>query len=320
MTELIIENTKNEGKGSLREVFRTVEKNPGIYRIKSDLTDTDWIDLTRPLYIAGDNWTLQNDTTLNVRGAGVNIMSRKFRFGNFRIRPGLNPTLQEPYNQDCITLLPGCEDGALEYFSCMWSTDEIIQTSRVKNITISNGIMAEALDVVHPEDEHLSNPPGHSMGPMFVNSDGIVMEGCVVAHCASRTPKIEASTLEIIDSVIYNPKYLFAELCDAANTGRFCRLYASNSYFLRGPDTGGYPPLVLVNRITSTAEVAVKDCWTDGSHFKIDTDKRVAVYTEGSVPQWSLQSTLRNAGPYNCDDEEKRILHETITRTGAIRA
>lgn len=314
-----IVNRNDDGPGSLRDAFRIAEKESDSIIISS--VDGDiWLD--SPIWIRGARgvrFLSRYGGTPTVRGASLKFRDCSgLQIEDLRVRPGVNLGLAEPFNQDTFTFV-GCRDVRLKKCVGQWSTDEIVNVIDSVGVRFDRCLFAEALDVIHP-----GNTAGHSNGPLVNRSSGVVFKGCVLAHCGHRTPKIVASDAEWIESVVYNPMHLYAELTDMGGTGRFCRLAVRDSYFIPGKDTvgfGGNPYAVHVNRIEGAAEVMLSRCDVVGFRGVYADDTAPNVRYMGGYeerPHVSLEDILSACGTGNPDEHEDRIINDVRQRTGRI--
>jgi hypothetical protein len=167
-----------------------------------------------------------------IRGSGISIEASHILLRHLKIRPGDDPrsvcckagTCTPDVQQSC-TSDPGSRDGTNiwatnngienvveDHLSIEWALDEGLSIApdsyEVRNVTISNSIIASGLDLsIHPEASS-STDPGHSKGTLIngrKSVQGLSYIRNVLAHNADRNIRISVPVrMEYINNVVYN--------------------------------------------------------------------------------------------------------------------
>lgn len=187
-----VTNLDDSGPGSLREALSAGDRNvlfavSGTIHLKSKLT------------LKGSNVTIAGQTApgdgVCLRGKELMINGNNVIVRFMRFRPG--DELNEEH--DALTVW-GARDVIIDHCSMSWSTDsvsDVVKESR--SVTIQWSIISEPLDrSVHAKGSH-GYGTGWSNGSYHHN---------LIAHCASRSPRLAAhptrGMTDVRNNVIYN--------------------------------------------------------------------------------------------------------------------
>ena len=211
----------------------------------------------------------------------------------------------------------------IDHCSLSWATDENIgvwseSNGSVHDITISNCIISEGL-------------LPHSCGTLLYGNNISIVNN-LFAHVTNRTPYVKgASSVIVYNNIMYNIRYNY-QLEDGNGFG-LIKTTGEGNHHIAGPDTPKNAPFLIVKPNVNSAKVYLKD--NISANGKIDdwdveninrlevrTDERpVECQNLYSYPSYKTSSTVLEfvgSRPQERDSVDKRIIHETIKRTGQI--
>ena len=330
---------EDDGLGSLREAVRAKGPRTVVFEVSGT------IELKKRLRIKNPFLTILGQTApspgITVRGHTVNIQTHDVLIQHIRIRIGDGQSDPDPRTLDGLQINAhprfkdkwpqeiGTYNVVIDHCSISWGIDENVSVRRCGDVTISNCIISEALDA--------SNyTKGHSMAMLVGRVEGFALINNLIAHCASRTPKIGGGiTCIIANNVIYNPRYMGIEIHNVWESDQPKATVVGN-VVVKGPDSRGgtrYP--LWLNRMGRGAEIYADDnpCAAfDGDPWScVKTDSTAEGARVNAPPvtceyltirpsHQTLDWVLRNVGarPLDRDAVDARIVSEVRARTGRI--
>ncbi|MCI5605202.1 MAG: pectate lyase, partial [Clostridia bacterium] len=179
-----VKNLNDSGEGSFRDA---VSKGNRI--IVFDVSGM--IDLQSQLTIGHDNLTILGQTapgdgicfrSNNIKVGASNVILRYLRF---RVGSKLSDG-SDTRAQDGLEVTDNCQNVIIDHCSISWGTDENLSAYAVKDVTVQNCIIAEALNQsVHDKGEH-------SYGGIWGGVNVSFHHNIIATH-KSRNPKIGTS-------------------------------------------------------------------------------------------------------------------------------
>lgn len=311
-----VTNLNDSGKGSLRWALEELD-GPRIvvFEVGGLIKLNDQIEVNGDVTVAGQ--TAPGGIT--VAGARLRIMEDNVIIRGMHIRPG-DEKFGDPDRdaRDGISIGRSdrpVKDIVIDGNSVSWSIDEGISVwGDVRNVTISNNIIGEALDdSIHPEGDH-------SMGMLL--GDGaseISILSNLFAHNKFRNPTIKDGSheIEFINNVVYNyGNSGFAALDDSS-------AHIINNVFIKGADSTDRAPIRL-ERPEGGAEYFVSGNigGVTGAGTKRIDDKHVfRAATTDVLPTNAVKDhVLKNVGanPDDRDAVDERIVGSVIKGTGSV--
>jgi pectate lyase len=336
------------GKGSLRWALETLS---GPRTVIFDVGGT--IRLGSQILVRNGDLTIAGQTApgqgITIEGAGVRIKASNVIVRGVRFRPGDGVAGEEPEKRDGLMI--GAMDFPIrniivDHNSFTWAIDENFDIQgKVRNVTISNNIIAEGLSrSLHPKGEH-------SKGMLVSNWKGaadddarITIVKNLFSDNAQRNPEVRAGQdIEIVNNYIYN--YGIAHIGMAiggASEGTMTLTVDVIGNVLRpGPSTPGRKPPIFLNQMTPDSKVALVDNLYLGGEDRTaarDQSKMFNRYRGGSQARVSYQRmggsdlailpssrvaayVLQNAGARSLcgrDSTDRRIIAETAAGSGRI--
>lgn len=232
-----VTNLNDSGSGSFRDAVSkgnriVVFDVSGMISLKSNVT------------IGHDNMTILGQTAPgngvcfrgdNVKVGADNIILRyiRFRVGVQHMDGTVTPA------RDGLEITDDCENVIVDHCSVSWGTDENLSAYMVKNVTIQNCIIAEALNQsVHDKGEH-------SYGAIWGGINLSVHHNLIATH-KSRNPKIGTSeTVAMTDgytddkTLVDMKNNVFYNWGDKAGYGseNGAKAYIQNNVYKPGPVT-----------------------------------------------------------------------------------
>lgn len=196
-----VTNLNDSGKGSLRWAL---EEQDGprivVFEVSGEIALDDAIKVNGDVTIAGQ--TSPNGVT--VTGAKLRVLEDNVIIRGMQFRPG-DGDGDTPDNRDGLSIGNSnhtVKNVVIDSNSFSWSVDELVTVwYGAQNITISNNIMAEALQSsIHSKGDH-------SMGLLVGDgAENVTVVGNLIAHNEFRnmTVKDDSKQIEFINNVVYN--------------------------------------------------------------------------------------------------------------------
>ncbi|WP_353471269.1 right-handed parallel beta-helix repeat-containing protein [Salipiger sp. H15] len=312
---IIVTTLADDGPGSLRWA---VEGQSGPRTIHFEVGGS--IALSHQIEI-GPDVTIDGTTapeTLTITGGRLRVIGSNVILRGLRLRPGDGPG-DDPENRDGISIGEGrkpIRNVVIDGNSISWSVDEAMSVwGNVADVTISNNIIAEALD------ESIHSKGRHSMGLLIGGGAAkrITVIGNLLAHNRHRNPNIKDASqqIEFLNNLVYN-----WGASGFQGTGSTVNIIGN--VYIPGPNSVDRPPLHLQDGDTPGPNFFVED--TIGA---IRSDAVVTLSDrpvfEGSgapvLPSAAVEeAVLENAGarfPAR-DSVDQRLIAEVRGRGGYI--
>lgn len=314
----------DDGPGSLRDAVSQPDRMV-LFKVSGT------INLTRRLVVNVPNITIAGQTApgdgICLRGKELFIADTSNVIVRFlRCRPG-DELKQE---HDALTVW-NAHNVIIDHCSMSWSTDSINDVVKGSgNVTVQWCILSEALDrSVHTKGAH-----GYATGWDGRNGGGSYHHN-LIAHCNSRTPRIEKAgpgvLVDIRNMVIYNPGE------GGAYGGEEARFNFLANYFKPGPNTRHPKTIFRISSANSRGYFADNfvEGWPDGTRNNVwgivfdegvdrtsvlvDKPFEVAAVTTHSAQQ-AYELVLAYAGAVlpRRDAVDQRIISDVRNGTGKI--
>lgn len=265
----VVDSLAADGPGSLAEALAAPGARTVVFSVGGVIVLDDNITVTEPyLTVAGQTAPWPGIT---VYGAGLVISTHDVLIQHLAVRPGGSPDGPDPELRDAVAVI-GDRRGDLEVYnvvvdhvSLSWSVDETFSTwyPGVRDVTLSNSILAEALDdSLHPEGPH-------SKALLFGDhTRRIASLRNILAYNDDRNPIIkgDASAL-VVNQWVVDPGRWPVTLFDQEGAGPSL-LSIQSSVFERGADTPPEHATVLVSRSVkadSALHLSEIDSWDGGA-------------------------------------------------------
>ena len=187
---LFVTNLDDSGPGSLREAVQTKGPRTIIFRVGGTIQLKQRIEVKEPFVtIAGQT----------APGDGICLANYEFYIRthdaivrHLRVRPG---DVSEG-ERDAITIRE-CENVIVDHCSASWSIDELLSTTKSKNVTVQWCLITEALHNTH---HHKGN---HGYGSL-IQCEGATYHHNLYAHNRSRNPRPGSGVVDFRNNVIYD--------------------------------------------------------------------------------------------------------------------
>lgn len=316
-----VTNLNDSGPGSLRAAIDTDTSRIIVFEVSGT------IKLFSPIYLRHPFITIAGQTApspgINIRDGffavrthDVFIQHLRFRVGD----QGENPSIRDGINIQ----YPKTYNVVIDHCSISWGIDENcgINTG-VQNITISNCILSEGLDVSY-------NKKGSHSKAILVGekSTNLSILRNLVAHHMDRHPNLKGGSETIaVNNLWYNAGRRWVSISDPDNNGP--QKYTNiGDVFLNGNNTTAdaiyrihetvkegtqiyiadiiYSGRFLINRASFNPIVSAPPIWHPS----------IRVMPAAEVEQWVLAKS--GARPADRDVVDERIIHEVASRTGRI--
>lgn len=332
--EIVVTSLADRGPGTLREAINA----NGPRRITFDVAGDIWLD--QHLWIERENCWIDGSTApdggVNVRNCTLKVLAPFVYANDVRFMPGEGGVRKYTDGDiDCVTIAGPAHDVTLYHCTLLWGVDENLNTWRgygehaqdyPYNITVSDCIIAEGLR----DSCHKDGP--HSMGALIgYGTKRFYFARNLLASNADRNPKIiEGCTGALINNVIYNPEWVFAEVCKLNPEGADPIVAVDRNVAIPGPDfKGARTEPVCVNRVGDNARIYTytpDDVWNLTEHNIVKSSgwifHRMPMPTDAAIlPKYQTEKyVLRHAGArwQNRGLHEKRIVAGVKNRTGRI--
>ena len=162
-----VTNTNSSGTGSLKACIDATGPRTCVFEVSGVIRNT--IDLV----IRNDYLTIAGQTApspgIMLRGAALTIHASDILIQHIRIRTGDDTVGPDPSNRDSLKIEGSSthpvKNIVIDHCSFSWAVDELASTwGPNDNITFSNNIFAEPLNLsIHPKDDG-SGPEPHGFG------------------------------------------------------------------------------------------------------------------------------------------------------------
>lgn len=344
-----VTNLNDSGPGSFREAVTASDPRIVVFDISGI------INLESPVEIFNSYLTIAGQTspggilitgyTTRTRASHITIQHMRFRVGSHRVADGADPETLDSFNiwgQTNSTTSVN-SDIMIDHCSFGWGIDDNISTSyNLRNVTISNSIISEALSQAgHPKGEH-------SKG-LFINGTwsqtlNVTLHNNYIAHNTDRNPLItgnaESVTADVVNNVIYNWKGGLSP----ATQGDGVKVNWVHNYSKGGPQSniGAYyevthnggspaPNIYVLGNIGGTRMTQTGSDWTVGRFYYYelldDAWRSMVPWPVGSMPitmvtmsaDYALE-VVNNAGATKPirDVVDARVANDFAKGTGMI--
>ncbi|CUH77800.1 hypothetical protein TRM7557_01590 [Tritonibacter multivorans] len=309
-----VTNLNDSGKGSLRWAL---EQQDGprivVFDVSGEINLKDMIKVNGDVTIAGQ--TSPNGVT--VTGAKLRIVEDNVIVRGMQFRPG-DGDGDTPDNRDGLSIGSSShtvKNVIVDSNSFSWSIDELVTVwYGAQNVTISNNIMAEALQSsIHSKGDH-------SMGLLVGDgAENVTIVGNLIAHNEFRnmTVKDDSKQIEFINNVVYNygPNGLLGHEGTTAHI-------IGNAY-IAGKDSAGRAAIQLKSPEAGTAYYLEDNiAEVDGGATSKIKNKYVFEPSNVTVLPSSqvVDHVLSNAGARypELNDVDERIIQSVKDGTGRI--
>lgn len=184
-------NLNDSGPGSLRQAIQAKGPRTILFRVSGN------IDLKSNLIIKEPFVTVAGQSA---PGDGVCLRNYELVIDDthdvvvryLRVRPGD----VSPGERDAISIVDS-QNVILDHCSASWSIDELLSTTKSKNVTVQWSLITEAL---HRSHHHKGN---HGYGSL-IQGDGISYHHNLYAHNRSRNPRPASGLIDFRNNVIYD--------------------------------------------------------------------------------------------------------------------
>ncbi len=243
----------SDGPGSLRDALAQSGPRTIIFEISGVITLRENLIITDPFVTVAGQTAPAPGITLS--GAGLSIQTHDVLVQHLHVRPGGDKDGVDFEKRDAIEIL-GQPDGSsdvynivIDHCSMSWGVDETVSTwyPGVRDVTISNSIIAETLDDAgHPEGPHSK---GLLIGDHTRRASII---GNLLLHHDDRNPHMKGDTSSLIaNNLVYNygrwPLTVFDN--KIAKSGPSL-VSAIGNVFIAGPDSPPEHSTVFIGRST----------------------------------------------------------------------
>lgn len=343
-----VTNLEDSGPGSLRWALENVHgPRTVVFEVNGAIKLKEQIVITDP------NVTIAGQTALGdgitIEGSRIRVKADEVIIRGLKFRPGDGEVGMDAGDRDGLFI--GTTDFRIDnvivdHNSFTWGVDENVAINGfVKNVTISNNIIAEGLSQsIHPKGEHSKGLLVSNWGSTTADlNTHISIVKNLFASNMQRNPEVRAGQeIEIVNNYIYNYGLAHTAMFIGAGTGGALEttVHAIGNVFDPGPDTPNYKVPIALSTMGKGSGVFLSDnLWTkigtdsagnqsqlklawDQGGMKYLTDK--PVFTGSNIKILDSQDVkayvLANAGasPYQRDSVDARIIASTDDKTGRI--
>ncbi|SHH80621.1 pectate lyase [Ferrimonas marina] len=339
-----VTNLNNSGDGSLRQCTEASGPRVCVFEVGG------YINLEGRLNINSDYITVAGQTApspgITLRNAMFRINANHVLVQHIRARAGDDPNGSTPSDRDSLLMLGGRysdeidrEHIVLDHLSISWSIDEALSvTDMVSNVTVSNNLIAEALNYsLHAKGKH-------SKGAMIIAKWALYHRN-IVAHVDDRGPLDVTPRGIFTNNLTYNTAQVGHRVWGLDQRNFYKDEYRINTTMnnirIPGEDTkyssNEDDQWAIIQTKRDNSKVYIEDNLC-GAYKNPDWDC-VYVRTSGAdrfrvkeVPLWIdglellpvdqvEEDLLANAGarPRDRDAVDDRIVNEIRTRTGTLK-
>lgn len=218
----IVTNLNDSGPGSLRDAVSQSNRTI-VFEVSGNIM------LESPLRITGDNLTIAGQTapgdgitvtnhSTYIEGNNIIIRYMRFRMGDRTESTG--DAFSARNRSDLI----------IDHSSMSWGVDEVASIYDMKNVTVQNSIIAEALHMTNHDKGR------HGFGGIWGSHSSYINN--IIAHNSSRNPRFRGTTrddhekgFDLRNNIIYNWNFY------AGYGGNEAHVNVVNNYYKYGPDT-----------------------------------------------------------------------------------
>jgi len=334
---LVVNTLADDGEGSLRWALAQEGARTIVFAVGGAIQTKRTLEIHAPFVtLAGQT---APDPGVTVFGAGLSIQTHDVLVQHLTFRPGDAEDGPDFNDRDALQII-GREDGSLAVFnvvidhvSLSWSTDEVFSTwyPGVRDVTVSNSLIAEALD-------NSGNAKGlHSKA--FLIGDHtrrLAMLRNVLAHNDDRNPIFKGDTTSVVvNNFIYNPGRWPVTFFDVENAGPMLVSLQGND-FVYGPSSQDDHQTVLMS---ASVKTGTQFHLQDNRGWDLGSSQRSLVnFEKGNnaqlvdaapvgftpltvLPVMGLEAILlRTAGsrPWMRNAEDERVVRTIVARAGRI--
>lgn len=215
-----VTNLNDSGPGSLRDAVSKSNRTI-VFEVSGNIM------LESPLRITGSNLTIAGQTapgdgiTVNnhstyVEGNNIIIRYMRFRMGD-----------RTPSTADAFSAR-NRSDLIIDHSSMSWGVDEVASIYDMRNVTVQNSIIAEALHMTNHDKGR------HGFGGLWGSHSSYLNN--IIAHNSSRNPRFKGTNTndkgyDFRNNIIYNWNFY------AGYGGNEADVNIVNNYYKYGPDT-----------------------------------------------------------------------------------
>lgn len=248
----IVTNLNDSGPGSLRDAVSKSNRTV-VFEVSGNIL------LDTPLRITGDHITIAGQTA---PGDGITVTNHStyvegnniiIRYMRFRMGDRTESTADALSARNRSDLI-------IDHSSLSWGIDEVASLYDMKNVTVQNSIIAEAL---HMTDHDKGR---HGFGGIWGAHTSYINN--IIAHNSSRNPRFKGTVredhekgLDFRNNVIYNWSFY------AGYGGNEADVNVVNNYYKYGPDT-------LIRKRSEMVELpeGVSNWYVDGNYVYGDPE------------------------------------------------
>lgn len=301
-TVIKVTNLNDSGAGSLRAALEASDHRTIIFAVSGTIHLTSTLTVTNP-YI-----TIAGQTS----PGGINISGGTIRFSthdviithvHFRLGSDICEQGNQANGTNCdqagdalqiagITGNPAY-DIVIDHCSFSWGADETLDVSSwyedTWNITVSNSIIAQGLDV-YPDIEHHALGfliSGHyNTGERGHRTITLTAHHNYLAHFQYRFPQISAAYVDWYNNVSYNYDSATTWIDRDSASYPDSLLNTRDNYFKQGPSTG------LYNNCDNAPNKSIGLIWDDaGTNYAMTGTPYPMIYSSGNIGCASLGDT-----------------------------
>ncbi|SHH80544.1 pectate lyase [Ferrimonas marina] len=344
-TVYTVTNLNNSGDGSLRQCVEASGPRTCVFEVSG------YIDLTSRLSISNDYITIAGQTApspgITLRDHVLRINADDVLIQHIRVRVGDDADGSQPSERDSLLMIGGRykdpphdkENIVLDHLSVSWSIDEAFSvTDMVSNVTVSNNLIAEALNYsLHAKGKH-------SKGAMIIAKWALYHRN-VIAHVDDRGPLDVTPRGIFTNNLSYNTAQVGHRVWGLDQRSFYDDEHRINTTMnnvripgedtLYGSNQDDQWAIIQTKRDNSKVYIEENVC----GDYKNDSWPCVFVRSDGAdrfrvkeIPIWLdgldvlptedvERELLANAGarPADRDATDERIINEIRTRTGRLK-
>lgn len=337
---LRVSSLADSGPGSLRRLLRS---SSGPRDIVFDVAGS--IDLKSNIVVREGNVRILGETApppgITLRGGTLELKRSDITVSHLAIRVGPDLPGANVDNRDGVAISgaspdSGCdgkreiENIVLDHVSITWGVDENVQLwgCNIRNVTISNSIIAEALNRAgHSKGQHSM---GLVVGP---GSQNILIYRTLFVSNKWRNPALSPDTsTAMISSLVYNPGDKAIHIYPGQNGGPTLVSLVGNKV-IAGPSSSNRIRLGQgkQNRVNPGSRIYLFGNLSEGNNAAFAADGVTGLDMVDVPPvtwakdlrivgTYQLEEDLLNSvGPKHRDATDLRLIKEVRSRTGSIK-